>query len=51
MVKIRLHGLLEDIEPMVENLKNFYNVVDVSKPYKDRGDSKLYRIYVTVTSL
>lgn len=47
MVKMRLHGLLEDVERIVENLKHDYNVVDVSKPYKDRK-GELVRVYITL---
>lgn len=39
--------MLADVERIVENLKHHYNVVDVSKPYKDRN-GELVRIYVTV---
>jgi hypothetical protein len=49
MVKIRLHGLLNDVKLIAENMKLNYNVVDVSEPYKDRGESKFYRIYVTIS--
>jgi len=48
MVKIRLHGLLEDIQLMAQDMKNWYKVVQISEPYKDRGQSEFYRIYVTV---
>lgn len=49
MFKIRLHGLLPDSTKAAEQLETIYRVVDVSTPYKDRGNSELYRIYVTVT--
>lgn len=50
MIKIRLHGTLIEIQRMAASMKNFYSVVDISKPYKDRGESELYRIYITVNA-
>jgi hypothetical protein len=48
MVKIRLHGLLDEIQTIAENMRIHYNVVQVSQPYKDRGESQFYRMYITV---
>lgn len=48
MIKLRIEGLPNEVEAMIENLKNYYNVIEVSKPYPNRGESKLVRVYVTV---
>lgn len=31
-----------------EKIKRTFKVVSVSSPYKDRGESELYRIYIEV---
>ena len=46
MVKIRLHGMLEEVEQAQEKLKKFFNINSISAPYHDRGNSKYVRIYV-----
>ena len=51
MVKIRLMGTLEDLERFVADLSTHYHLLEVSEPYKNRGNSELYRLYVTVQSL
>lgn len=48
MVKIRLWGLLEDIELAKQELEKNFRVLSVSCPYKDRGESEYYRLYVDV---
>lgn len=47
-MKIRLHGTLNEIEQATEKLKETFKVVAISSPYKDRGQSELYRVYVEV---
>lgn len=47
-MKIRLHGTLSELQESVERLKEVFEVVSVSKTYKDRGESALYRVYVEV---
>lgn len=47
-MKIRLHGTLDEINEAAERLKQTFTVVSVSAPYKDRGNSSLYRLYVEV---
>lgn len=47
-MKIRLHGTLDEVKDGIERLKNIFQVVSVSNPYKDRGESELYRVYVDV---
>ncbi|MBP3040569.1 hypothetical protein J9303_13845 [Bacillaceae bacterium Marseille-Q3522] len=47
-MKIRLHGTLKEVEKAAEKLKNLFQVVSISSPYKDRGESELYRVYVEV---
>lgn len=47
-MKIRLHGTLDEVNEAAERLKETFIVVSISNPYKDRGDSSLYRVYVEV---
>ena len=46
MIKIRLHGLPEEVEQAKEQLKKIFDVNVCSAPYKDRGDSKYVRVYI-----
>lgn len=51
MIKMRLQGLPDEIEKLVEDLKTKYDVLEVSDSYANRGDSKFVRVYVTIKSL
>ncbi|MFP5109610.1 hypothetical protein ACSU6B_23070 [Neobacillus sp. C211] len=51
MIEMRLRGTLKDMEAMIETLKFNYTVLSVSKPYKDGGDSELYRIYIKIEAI
>ena len=51
MVKIRLQGLPDDVQRLIEMLRTCEAVGDllllsVSDPYPNRGDSKYVRVYV-----
>ena len=46
MVKIRLNGTLEEIEKAKRSIENTFEVLSVSKPYKDRGNTELWRVYL-----
>lgn len=48
MIKIRLWGKLEELEQSKEELQKSFKVLFVSQPYKDRGKSEYYRVYVEV---
>lgn len=50
MIKMRLHGTLEEIEGMSKDLSNHYKIMNKSKLYKDRN-SDYYRIYIDVEVL
>lgn len=50
MIEIRLRGLLKDLDAMVDTLKLNYDVIAVSKPYKDK-DAQTFRIYVKVEAI
>lgn len=50
-MKIRLHGTLEEVQEAAKQLDRVFQVVSVSEPYKDRGKSELYRVYVEVRLL
>lgn len=45
MVKIRLHGTLEEIECATEVIQEQFHILSLSAPYKDRGNSQYYRVY------
>lgn len=47
-MKICLHGTLDEVERAAEKIRSVFRVVSVSDPYKDRGESDLYRIYIEV---
>ena len=46
MVKIRLHGTLEEVEYAMSFIRSQFNVLSESAPYKDRGNSQYYRTYM-----
>ena len=46
MIKIRLHGLAEDVEQAKEIIKETFNVRCESGLYKDRGQSSYVRCYM-----
>jgi hypothetical protein len=45
IVKIRLHGLKEDVEKALESLRNTFIIHSISKPYENRN-SNYVRVYV-----
>lgn len=47
-MKMRLHGLPDEVAEAVERLHGIFAVVSVSDPYPDRGKSRLVRVYVEV---
>lgn len=46
MIKIRLHGLPEEIEQAKTALLETFNVLTASEPYADKGNSQYYRCYL-----
>ena len=46
MIKIRLHGTLEEIEETTEIIGEQFRVINESEPYADRGKSEYYRCYL-----
>lgn len=46
MVKIRLHGTLEEIEETALILREQFDVLSESEPYADRGKSEYFRLYL-----
>ena len=46
MVKIRLHGTLEELEVAKQTVESVFHVLSESSPYKDRGKTEYYRIYL-----
>lgn len=46
MVKIRLHGTLDEIEKAVAVLQESFEILQESTPYKDKGKSQYYRCYL-----
>jgi hypothetical protein len=47
-VKIRLHGTEDECREVAERLAGMVDVLAVSAPYPDRGQSRLVRVYVEV---
>lgn len=47
-MKMRLHGLPEEVGEAVKRLQGIFAVVSVSEQYPDRGASRLVRVYVEV---
>jgi Protein of unknown function (DUF3970) len=47
MVKIRLQGLPEEVERLVESLKDHYRILYESSQYKNRN-SEYVRVYLDV---
>lgn len=47
-MKIRLHGTAEECTEGAKRLREAFDVVSVSGPYADRGESVLVRVYVEV---
>ncbi|MBO5328608.1 MAG: hypothetical protein J6B04_05505 [Clostridia bacterium] len=50
MIKLRLHGLFEDIEKVINFLesRSEIRVLCASAPYADGGKSKYVRVYVDI---
>jgi len=46
MLKIRLNGTLEEIENAKGNIENVFDVLSVSRQYKNRGKSEQWRVYL-----
>jgi single-stranded DNA-binding protein len=50
MVKIRLEGTAEECQQATVRLAEVFDVVSISDPYRNRGRSRLVRVYVEVRS-
>lgn len=46
MIKIRLHGTEKEVKETVDLLKSKLDLLSVSSPYPDRGESQYVRVYV-----
>ena len=46
-MKIRIEGSLKELSTAQGIVKSPFKVLEISKPYKNRGDSEIYRIYIT----
>ena len=46
MIKIRLEGLVNDIEKAKKTLKEVFNVLNCSPNYVNHNDSQYYRAYL-----
>ena len=49
-VEMRLSGLLPELEELIKKIKQVHNVVSVSAPYKNKGENKIYRIYIKIAA-
>jgi hypothetical protein len=48
MVKIRIEGTREECQQATPKLAEVFDVVSISDPYPDRGQSRLVRVYVEI---
>lgn len=48
MIKIRLEGLLEEINKALPNIEKTFRVLNVTDPYQNRNNSKYVRVYIDV---
>jgi hypothetical protein len=48
MVKIRLEGTPQECQQATPQLAEVFDVVSISDPYPNRGQSRLVRVYVEV---
>ncbi|WP_216830745.1 DUF3970 family protein [Alkalihalobacterium elongatum] len=46
MVKIRLEGLPDEVDEMIELLKSNYDVLAVSDEYKNSGNTQYVQVYI-----
>ena len=46
MVRIRLNGTLDEIQRVADDLREIYIIQSRSMPYRDRGDSRNFRMYL-----
>lgn len=46
MVKIRLHGTEEECQRVSDTLAEQLEILSISEPYPDRGQSKYVRVYI-----
>ena len=46
MIKIRLHGTAEEVRHATKEIKERFDVLNVSEPYADRGESVYNRVYI-----
>lgn len=46
MIKIRLHGTAEEVRHATREIKEWFDVLNVSDPYADRGESVYSRVYI-----
>lgn len=46
-VKYRIEGLPSAVEAAVADLRERHQIIEASRPYPNRGDSKLVRQYLT----
>jgi hypothetical protein len=47
-MKVRLMGTEHEVKAATERLRGVFVVLQVSDPYRCRGDSQLVRVYVEV---
>ena len=52
MIKIRVEFMeINEVDKLIETLESNYEIVDISKEYKNRPPSKLSRIYISLEEL
>jgi hypothetical protein len=48
MVKIRIEGTPQECQQATPQLAEVFNVVSISHPYPNRGQSRLVRVYLEI---
>ena len=48
-MRIRLHGTAPEVRATADHLARVLDVLDESRPYPDRPQSRFVRLYLTVT--
>lgn len=47
-MNIRIMGTLDEVTAASELLEKAAEILEISEPYRNRGTSKLYRVYITL---
>lgn len=48
MVKLRVMGTMEEIEKYLKQVEGVLNILSISEPYANKGNSKYFRLYIEI---